>query len=136
MPEPDVQPDLPFRLQVSALSYSSYVGVIGVGRIERGRLERNARVTLVDADGAEKSGRILQIFGFHGLDKVEQQSAEAGQIIAFTGIDGLNISDTICDPEAVEALPPLVVDEPTITMNPALKQRTQLPPFWVSEPVK
>jgi len=117
VPEPDVQPDLPFRLQVSALSYSSYVGVIGVGRIERGRLERNARVTLVDADGAEKSGRILQIFGFHGLDKVEQQSAEAGQIIAFTGIDGLNISDTICDPEAVEALPPLVVDEPTITMT-------------------
>ena len=117
VPAPDVQPDLPFRLQVSALSYSSYVGVIGVGRIERGRLERNARVTVVGADGREKSGRILQIFGFHGLDKVEQQSAEAGQIIAFTGIDGLNISDTICDPDAVEALPALVVDEPTITMT-------------------
>ena len=117
VPAPDVQPDLPFRLQVSALSYSSYVGVIGVGRIERGRLDRNARVTVVGADGQERSGRILQIFGFHGLDKVEQQSAEAGQIIAFTGIDDLNISDTICDPDAVEALPPLVVDEPTITMT-------------------
>ncbi|MEM7224593.1 MAG: translational GTPase TypA [Pseudomonadota bacterium] len=117
VPAPDVDPSGRFQLQVSALDYSSYVGVIGIGRIQRGRIKRNSPITLVDAEGRQRSGRMLQILGFHGLEKIEWSEAEAGQIIAFTGIDGLNISDTLCDPEAVEALPPLVVDEPTITMT-------------------
>ncbi len=114
---PKVDADGPFQLQVSALNYSSYVGVIGIGRIQRGKISRNDRVSIIDSDGNTRAGRILQILGFHGLEKIEWDEAEAGQIIAFTGIDGLGISDTICDPECVEALPALVVDEPTIAMT-------------------
>ncbi|MGE0667100.1 MAG: translational GTPase TypA [Sphingomonadales bacterium] len=117
VPEPDVQIDGPLQLQVSALSYSSYVGVIGIGRIQRGKIKRNTRVSVIDADGKVRSGRVLQILGFHGLEKIEVEEAEAGAIIAFTGLEELHISDTICDPDNVEALPALVVDEPTITMT-------------------
>ena len=117
VPEPDVSIDGSLQLQVSALSYSSYVGVIGIGRIQRGKIKRNTRVTVIGADGATRSGRVLQILGFHGLEKIEVEEAEAGAIIAFTGLEKLHISDTICDPDNVEALPPLVVDEPTITMT-------------------
>jgi GTP-binding protein len=117
VPPPDVDLDRPFQLQVSALDYSSYVGVIGIGRVQRGRTKRNSQVTIVDRDGRERSGRLLQILGFYGLEKIEQQETEAGEIIAFTGIDDLHISDTLCDPDAVEPLPALVVDEPTITMT-------------------
>ncbi len=117
VPAPVVDAAGPLQLQVSALSYSSYVGVIGIGRIQRGRLVRNTPVSVVDSKGKIRKGRILQIFGFQGLEKVEWREAEAGQIIAFTGLEELNISDTICPPDAVEALPPLVVDEPTITMT-------------------
>ncbi len=117
VPAPDVDADGPFQLQVSALDYSSYVGVIGVGRVQRGRVKRNAEVTVIGADGATRTGRVLQIHGFHGLEKIELETAEAGQIISFTGLDQLNISDTLCDPEAVEALPALLIDEPTITMT-------------------
>ncbi len=114
---PDVDPDGPFQMQVSALNYSSYVGVIGIGRIQRGKIKRNSRVTILSDDGSSRNGRMLQIMGFHGLEKIEWEEAEAGQIIAFTGIDGLNISDTICDVDTPEIMPPLVVDEPTISMN-------------------
>jgi GTP-binding protein len=114
---PDVDQDGPFQLQVSALQYSSYVGVIGIGRVKRGRIARNSPVAVIAADGSRRDGRILQILGFHGLEKIEWPEAEAGQIIAFTGLDEIHISDTLCDPDAVEALPPLVVDEPTISMN-------------------
>ena len=117
VPEPEVDPEGPLQLQVSALDYSSYVGVIGIGRIQRGSVKRNSPVTVIGADGRKRSGRILQILGFLGLEKIEWPSAEAGQIIAFTGLEELHISDTLCDPQAVEALPPLVVDEPTITMT-------------------
>ena len=117
VPAPDVDMEGPLQLQVSALNYSSYVGVIGIGRIQRGRLSRNQKVTVVDREGCERAGKVLQVMGFHGLEKVEWKEAGAGQIIAFTGIDGLNISDTLCDPVHVDALPPLVVDEPTITMT-------------------
>ncbi len=117
VPPPDVDPDGPFQLQVSALDYSSYVGVIGIGRVQRGRIRRNNGVTVLGADGTSRSGRVLQILGFHGLERIEWQAAEAGQIIAFTGLDELHISDTVCDPERPEALPALVVDEPTITMT-------------------
>ncbi len=114
---PDVDVVGPFRMQVSALDYSSYVGVIGVGRIERGSVRTNSNVTILSADGKKRNGRMLQILGFHGLERVEVEHATAGDIIAFTGIDGLQISDTVCDPNYVEALPPLTVDEPTLSMT-------------------
>ncbi len=114
---PDVDVVGPFRMQVSALDYSSYVGVIGVGRIERGSVRTNSNVTILSADGKKRNGRMLQILGFHGLERVEVDHATAGDIIAFTGIDGLQISDTVCDPNYVEALPPLTVDEPTLSMT-------------------
>ncbi|MCZ6859798.1 MAG: translational GTPase TypA [Alphaproteobacteria bacterium] len=117
VPPPDVDPNGPFQLQISALDYSSYVGVIGIGRVQRGRIGRNSNVTVVGADGRSRAGRMLQILGFMGLEKVELDEAVAGEIIAFTGIDGLKISETICDPETVEALPALIVDEPTISMT-------------------
>ena len=114
---PQVDRDGPLQLQVSALDYSSYVGVIGIGRIARGHARRNALVTVVGTDGATRQGRLLQVLGFHGLERVEHEEASAGDIIAFSGLDKLNISDTLCDPEAVEALPPLSVDQPTISMT-------------------
>ena len=117
VPAPEVDAEGSLQLQVSALNYSSYVGVIGIGRVQRGRIRRHSIVTVVGADGATRDGRVSQIFVFHGLERVEWEEAAAGQIIAFTGLDELHISDTLCHPEAVEALPALVVDEPTITMT-------------------
>jgi GTP-binding protein len=114
---PAVDREGPFRLQVSSLDYSSYVGVIGIGRIERGVAKRNAPVTIAAADGTTRQGRLMQILGFHGLERVEREEAAAGDIIAFSGLEKLNISDTLCDPDAVEALPPLTVDQPTIAMT-------------------
>ncbi|MBO6763608.1 translational GTPase TypA [Maricaulis sp.] len=116
-PKPDVDPDGPLQLQVSALDYSSFTGVIGIGRVARGRVKKNQLVTVAKADGRKVKGKILQIFGFHGLEKVERDSAQAGDIITFTGIEDLKISDTVCDPDHVEALPPLSVDEPTLSMT-------------------
>jgi GTP-binding protein len=117
VPPPAVDHDGPFQLQVSALNYSSYVGVIGIGRVQRGRIERNSVVTVVDTDGVERTERILNIYGFHGLERIDWDEATAGQIIAFTGPATLNISETVCAPDGVEALPNLIVDEPTITMT-------------------
>jgi GTP-binding protein len=114
---PNVDADGPFRMQVSSLDYNSYVGVIGVGRIERGRVKTNTPVTVVDREGKKRNGRVQQVMGFLGLQREEVAEAQAGDIIAFTGLDPLNISDTLCDPSAVEALPPLSVDEPTVTMT-------------------
>ena len=114
---PQVEPEDPFQLQVSQLDYNSYTGVIGIGRITRGRVRTNTPVTVVDSDGNRRNGRVLQLFGFLGLERVEVQEAQAGDIICFTGLDPLNISDTLCDPEAVEALAPLSVDEPTVSMT-------------------
>jgi len=105
------------QLQVSSLGYNSYVGVIGIGRISRGRIKTNMPVIVVDRDGGRRQARVLQIFGFHGLERVEVPEAEAGDIIAFTGVEGLNISDTLCDPNHVQALPALTVDEPTVSMT-------------------
>ena len=113
---PSVDREGPFRLQVSALDYSSYVGVIGIGRVERGTAKRNESVTIVSADGNERQGRLMQILGFYGLERIERESAAAGDIIAFSGLDSLKISDTICDPSKVEPLPALSVDHPTISM--------------------
>ena len=117
VPIPDVDPEAPFQLQVSALDYSSYVGVIGIGRINQGQIKTNTSVTIIDAQGQLRSGRVLQVLGFHGLERIEFPQAMAGDIIAFTGIDPLNISDTLCDPDHVVPLPPLTVDEPTVSMT-------------------
>lgn len=114
---PQVDREAPFRLQVSSLDYSSYTGVIGVGKIERGRVRKNTPVKIIGREGEVRSGRILQIFKFLGLEKVEVEEAAAGDIISFTGIDPLYISDTLCDPNHVEALPSLDVDEPTMSMT-------------------
>ena len=114
---PDVDPQGPLQLQVSSLDYNSYVGVIGIGRISRGRIRPNQPVSVIGADGTKRSGRVLQIYRLMGLDRAEIQEAEAGDIIAFSGLETLNISDTICDPAKVEALPPLTVDEPTVSMT-------------------
>ncbi|HRK94982.1 MAG TPA: translational GTPase TypA [Rhodospirillales bacterium] len=117
VPPPAADADGPFQLQVSSLNYSSYVGVIGIGRIRRGRIRRNSAVAIAAVDGSVRRGRMLQILGFQGLERIEREEASAGDIIAFTGIDGIKISETICDPEAVEPLDPLVVDEPTVSMT-------------------
>jgi len=114
---PQVDIEGPFQMQVSQLDYNSYVGVIGIGRITRGRIKPNSSVAIVDRDGKRRNGRMLQIFGFLGLDRIEVQEATAGDIIAFTGIEELFISDTLCDPGAVEALAPMTVDEPTVSMT-------------------
>jgi len=114
---PDVDVNGPFRMQVSSIDYNSYVGVIGVGRIERGTVKTNTPVTVIDVEGKTRNGRVLTVMGFLGLQREEVPFAQAGDIIAFTGLDPLNISDTLCDPSAVEALPPLSVDEPTVTMT-------------------
>jgi GTP-binding protein len=116
-PPPPVDVNGPLQLQVSALDYSSYTGVIGIGRIRRGSLSRNQTVSVIGSDGKTRKGKVLQVFGFHGLERVEMPSASAGDIVTFTGLDPLSISDTLCDPEKVEALPPLTVDEPTIAMT-------------------
>ncbi|VAW80218.1 GTP-binding protein TypA/BipA, partial [hydrothermal vent metagenome] len=117
VPAPEVDTEGPFQMQVSSLDYNSYVGVIGIGRIARGRVSTNTQVTVVDVEGKQRNARILQVNGFLGLERIEVPEARAGDIIAFTGIDGLGISDTLCDPACVEALPPLSIDEPTISMT-------------------
>ncbi len=106
-----------FQLQVSALDYSTYVGVIGIGRIQRGRFSRNDVVCVAGTDGSVREGRILQVLGFKGLDRVELDGASAGDIVAFTGVDGLRISDTLCNPLCIDPLPALKVDEPTLSMT-------------------
>lgn len=116
-PPPDVDPSGPLQLQISQLDYSSYVGAIGIGRIKRGRIRRNMPVAVIDRDGKVRNERVMQVLGFLGLDRVEVEEASAGDIVAFAGIEHPQISDTLCDPANVEALPPLVVDEPTISMT-------------------
>ena len=117
VPVPQVDVTGPFQMQISALDYSSYVGVIGVGRISRGTLRPNAQVVVVDSAGASRKGKVLQVMGYQGLERIDVEEAEAGDIVCVTGIDGLNISDTLCDPATVEALPALMVDEPTVSMT-------------------
>ncbi len=117
VPPPDVDPSGPLQMQISALDYSSYVGTIGVGRIQRGSLNTNDKVTIVDPEGKTRTGRVLQVLGYHGLQRQPVKSASAGDIIAISGIEPLHISDTLCDPEHPAALPPLTVDEPTVHMT-------------------
>ncbi len=113
---PKVDIDAPLQMQVTALDYSSFVGAIAIGRITRGTVKKNMQVVVVDTQGNERKARIANLQGFLGLEKIDTDSAQAGNIIAITGIEGISIADTICDPETIEALPPLSVDEPTIAM--------------------
>jgi len=117
VPAPDVDVDGPLQMQVSALDYSNYLGVIGVGRITRGTMKPGSQVSVVDRDGNTRNGKILKLMGYMGLERVEVEQATAGDIVCITGIDGLGISDTICDPSKPEALPALSVDEPTVSMT-------------------
>ncbi|MCZ6487321.1 MAG: translational GTPase TypA [Gammaproteobacteria bacterium] len=114
---PQVEVDGPFQMQISSLDYDSYKGVLGIGRIARGTLNRNTAVKIAGTDGKIRDGRIMQIFGFNGLERIETESARAGDIIVFSGIEKLYISDTLCDRNHVEVLPPLRVDEPTVNMT-------------------
>jgi len=117
VPAPEVNKDGPLRLQISALDSNSYVGVIGIGRIKQGTVKPNDQVAIISREGETRKGRVLQVMGYEGLERVEVLSADAGSIVCITGIDKLNISDTICDPSSVESLPPLSVDEPTVSMT-------------------
>lgn len=117
VPAPQVDPEGDFQMQISALAYDSYVGVIGVGRITRGTLKPNQQVIVKSASGDERKGKVLNVKGYLGLEQVETDLATAGDIVCINGIDGLSISDTLCDPENVEALPALSVDEPTVSMT-------------------
>jgi GTP-binding protein len=114
---PPVNIDGPFQMRISSLDYSAYVGVIGIGRVQRGTVKPNQQICVIDCDGRERNAKILQVLGFHGLKRVEVPSAQAGDIIAITGVENLQISDTLCDRSAPEALPALTVDEPTISMT-------------------
>jgi GTP-binding protein len=114
---PEVDRDGPFQMRVTTLDYNTYVGVIGIGRIQRGSVKPNQRITVIDRYGEQHNAKVLQVLGFRGLERVETEEANAGDIIALTGIDNLRISDTLCDRDALDPLPPLTVDEPTISMT-------------------
>jgi len=114
---PEVNDEGPAQMQISALDYNSYVGVIGIGRIKRGKMKPNMQVVVAGANGSKRKAKVLQVMGYDGLERVDVEEAQAGDIVCITGIDKLNISDTICDPDNVEILPPLSVDEPTVSMT-------------------
>jgi GTP-binding protein len=114
---PEVDLEGPFQMRVTTLDYNTYVGVIGIGRVQRGSVKPNQRITVIDRYGDQHNARVLQVLGFRGLERIEVTEANAGDIIAVTGVENLRISDTLCDREALEALPPLTVDEPTISMT-------------------
>ncbi|MEJ2316139.1 MAG: translational GTPase TypA [Gammaproteobacteria bacterium] len=116
-PPPEVDPEAPFQMQISNLDYNSYVGAIGVGRIKRGTVRPNQQIVVVKADGSRYKAKVGLVYGYLGLERHEVSSATAGDIIALTGLDAPNVSDTLCDPDHAEALPPLSVDEPTVSMT-------------------
>lgn len=117
VPPPDVDPDGPLQLQVSSLDYDTYVGVLGIGRISRGTLRTNETVSVVAPDSSSRRARVLELFGFDGLKRLRVKSAAAGDIVVFSGIEKLGISDTLCSPDHQEALPALTIDEPTVNMT-------------------
>ena len=117
VPAPEVDPEGDFQMQISSLDYDPYQGVVGIGRITRGKLKTNQPVTVLDRDGNKRNGRVLEVKGYHGLQRVVVEEATAGDIVCITGIEKLNISDTLCEPTNVEALPALSVDEPTVSMT-------------------
>ncbi|MES1925123.1 translational GTPase TypA [Salinisphaera sp. T31B1] len=117
VPAPPVNLDGPFQMQITTLDYNTFVGQIGIGRIARGRIKPATQITIVDREGNKRNAKIAGVFGFLGLNRVEVDAAQAGDIVALTGMDGLDISDTLCHPDAPEALPALTVDEPTMSMT-------------------
>lgn len=117
VPPPPADPEGPLQIQISQLDYSSYLGIIGIGRISRGSLKVNQQVTIVSTDGTTRNGKVAKVFGYLGLDRIESEGAGAGDICAITGLGELQISDTVCALGEAEALPPLSVDEPTVTMT-------------------
>ena len=117
VPAPPVKTDGPFQMQITTLDYNSFVGQIGIGRIARGAVKPATQITIVDREGNKRNAKIAGVFGFLGLNRVEVDQAQAGDIVALTGMDGLDISDTLCDTSAPEALPALTVDEPTMSMT-------------------
>ncbi|MCL4162425.1 UNVERIFIED_CONTAM: hypothetical protein GTU68_004178 [Idotea baltica] len=117
VPPPQVDLEGPLQMQISSLDYSSYVGVMGIGRVTRGIIKRNMPIVAVDRDGKERKTRILTVMGNQGLERVEQETAQAGDIVVVTGVEGVGISDTLCSPDHIEPMPPLTVDEPTLTMT-------------------
>ncbi|MBN6151451.1 translational GTPase TypA [Xanthomonas sp. AmX2] len=114
---PQVDPDGPFQMRISQLDYNNFVGLIGIGRIQRGKVKKNMPVSIVDREGKKRQGKILQVLGFMGLERVEVEEAEAGDIVAISGVADMSISDTVCALDTPEALPALTVDEPTISMT-------------------
>lgn len=116
VPPPSVDSDGAFQMQISSLDYSTYEGVIGIGRISRGAVQRNQQIIVVDRQGNERKGKVMNIYRHRGLERIEAAEASAGDIICLTGVEKIGISDTLCAPDQVEALPPLTVDEPTLTM--------------------
>ena len=116
VPPPQVDADGPLQMQISSLDYSTYEGVMGIGRIKRGTLRRNRAVVVADRDGNQRKAKVMTVYGYQGLERIERDDAVAGDIVCVTGISDVGISDTLCDPEQVEALPPLTVDEPTLSM--------------------
>ena len=114
---PPVDLDGPFQMRITSLDYNNYVGIIGVGRIQRGKVRTNMQVTVIDRNGKPRNAKVLQVLGFHGLERHEVKEAQAGDIVAISGIEGLSISETVCDPSQVEQLEVLTVDEPTISMT-------------------
>ncbi|MES9922516.1 MAG: translational GTPase TypA [Candidatus Thiodiazotropha endolucinida] len=116
-PAPEVDPEGPFQMQISNLDYNSYVGAIAVGRVTRGAVKPNQQITVVKYDGEQHRGKIGIVYGYLGLERFEVDQASAGDIIAISGLEAPNVSDTLCDPEHVEAMPPLSVDEPTVSMT-------------------
>ena len=123
---PDADRDGDLQMQISQLDYNSYVGVIGVGRVTRGSVKVNQQVTVIGADGKTRNGKVGQVLGYLGLERHDVELAQAGDIIAVSGLGELKISDTICAQNNVEALPPLTVDEPTVTMT----FQVNTSPFW------
>ena len=117
VPAPEVEVEGPFQMRISQLDYNNFVGVIGIGRIQRGTLKKNMPVTVIDREGKKRQSKVLQVLGFMGLERIEQDSAQAGDIVAISGIAELSISDTVCSIDMPEALPALTVDEPTISMT-------------------
>ncbi|MGO4776715.1 EF-Tu/IF-2/RF-3 family GTPase, partial [Lysobacter sp. 2RAB21] len=117
VPPPQVDLDGPFQMRISQLDYSNFVGLIGIGRIQRGKVRRNMPVSVVDRHGKKRQGKVLQVLGFMGLERLETEEADAGDIVAISGVADLSISDTVCALDTPEALPALTVDEPTISMT-------------------
>ncbi|HEU4992947.1 MAG TPA: GTP-binding protein, partial [Luteimonas sp.] len=117
VPAPGVDPDGAFQMRISQLDYNNFVGLIGIGRIQRGKVRKNQPVAVIDREGKKRQGKIVQVLGFLGLERIEVEEAEAGDIVAIAGIQDLGISDTVCALDVPEALPALTVDEPTISMT-------------------